>query len=150
MRERAEEIVRRDQGPAEEPASGRRPPGIDPDEAFPADHVRAAPSAACATSASTRSTSSSSTSGRDEWVGRGSWLEAIEELKAEGKIRAFGISINDHQPANALKLVESGAVDTVQVIYNVFDQSPGGRAAARLRASTASACSPACRSTRAR
>ena len=34
------------------------------------------------------------------------------------------ISINDHQPANALRLIESGAVDTVQVIYNVFDQSP--------------------------
>ncbi len=45
-------------------------------------------------------------------------------LKAEGKIRAFGVSINDHQPANAIKLIESGAVDTVQVIYNVFDQSP--------------------------
>ena len=39
-------------------------------------------------------------------------------------IRAFGVSINDHQPANALRLIESGAVDTVQVIYNVFDQSP--------------------------
>jgi len=60
----------------------------------------------------------------DEWVGRGSWLEAIEALKAEGKIRHFGISINDHQPANGIKLIETGVVDTVQVIYNVFDQSP--------------------------
>ena len=60
----------------------------------------------------------------DEWVGRGDWLEAVQELKQAGKIRAFGVSINDHQPANALKLVESGHVDTVQVIYNVFDQSP--------------------------
>jgi aryl-alcohol dehydrogenase-like predicted oxidoreductase len=60
----------------------------------------------------------------DEWVGRGSWLQAIERLKAEGKIRAFGVSINDHQPANAIKLIESGVLDTVQVIYNVFDQTP--------------------------
>src|SRR5215218_5855055 len=60
----------------------------------------------------------------DDWVGRGSWLDGIEALKSEGKIRAFGVSINDHQPSNALKLIESGAVDTVQVIYNVFDQSP--------------------------
>ena len=60
----------------------------------------------------------------DEWVGRGDWLEAVQELKQAGKIRSFGVSINDHQPANALKLVESGHVDTVQVIYNVFDQSP--------------------------
>ena len=48
----------------------------------------------------------------------------MEGLKGEGKIRFFGVSINDHQPANAIKLIESGLVDTVQVIYNVFDQSP--------------------------
>ena len=60
----------------------------------------------------------------DEWVGQGDWLDAIVELKRAGKITAFGVSINDHQPANAVKLVESGHVDTVQVIYNVFDQSP--------------------------
>jgi aryl-alcohol dehydrogenase-like predicted oxidoreductase len=60
----------------------------------------------------------------DEWVGHGDWLEAIEGLRSSGAIRYFGISINDHQPANAVRLIESGAVDSVQVIYNVFDQSP--------------------------
>jgi aryl-alcohol dehydrogenase-like predicted oxidoreductase len=60
----------------------------------------------------------------DEWVGQGDWLETVDRLKAEGKIRFFGVSINDHDPANALKLIETGVVDTVQVIYNVFDQSP--------------------------
>lgn len=60
----------------------------------------------------------------DEWVGQGDWLEAIERLKRDGKIRFFGVSINAHQPENAIQLVESGLVDTVQVIYNVFDQSP--------------------------
>src|SRR4029077_10957805 len=60
----------------------------------------------------------------DEWVGHGDWLEAIERLKRDGKMRFFGVSINDHQPENAIRLVESGIVDTVQVIYNVFDQSP--------------------------
>ena len=63
----------------------------------------------------------------DEWVDQGSWRDGIERLKSEGKIRHFGISINDHQPENALRLVESGAVDSVQVIYNVFDQSPADR-----------------------
>jgi len=61
---------------------------------------------------------------QDDWVGNGDWLEAVEDLKREGKIRAFGVSINDHQAANAVRLIETGAVDTVQVIYNVFDQSP--------------------------
>ena len=60
----------------------------------------------------------------DEWVGHGDWLDGVEQLKRDGKIRFFGVSINDHQPANAVKLVESGHVDTVQVIYNIFDQSP--------------------------
>ena len=60
----------------------------------------------------------------DEWVDQGDWLDAIEQLKRDGKIGAFGVSINDHQPANAVRLVESGHVDTVQVIYNAFDQSP--------------------------
>jgi aryl-alcohol dehydrogenase-like predicted oxidoreductase len=60
----------------------------------------------------------------DEWVGQGDWVDGVERLKRDGKIRFFGVSINDHQPANAIRLVESGHVDTVQVIYNVFDQSP--------------------------
>ena len=60
----------------------------------------------------------------DHWLGQGSWQEAIEALKADGKIRAFGISINNHEPSNAIALVRSGLVECVQVIYNVFDQSP--------------------------
>lgn len=60
----------------------------------------------------------------DEWVGQGSWLEGVQKLKEQGKIRHFGVSINDHQPENAIKLIETGVVDTVQVIYNIFDQSP--------------------------
>ncbi len=60
----------------------------------------------------------------DRWVGQGDWLEAVQALKDEGKIGAFGVSINDHQPANALALISTGVVDSVQVIFNVFDQSP--------------------------
>jgi aryl-alcohol dehydrogenase-like predicted oxidoreductase len=60
----------------------------------------------------------------DEWVNQGDWLEAVSKLKEQGKIRFFGVSINDYQPENAIKLIESGVVDTVQVIYNIFEQSP--------------------------
>lgn len=59
-----------------------------------------------------------------EWVARDEWRRAIEELKKSGKVRAMGISINDHQPDSALEIIETGLIDTVQVIYNVFDQSP--------------------------
>ncbi len=70
----------------------------------------------------------------DEWVGQGDWAEAIERLRAEGKIRYFGVSINDHQAANAVELVGSGLVDTVQVIYNIFDQSPADQLFAAVQA----------------
>jgi len=60
----------------------------------------------------------------DEWTGESEWWDAISALKEQGKIRFFGISINDHEPENALKLGASGKLDTVQVIYNIFDQSP--------------------------
>ena len=70
----------------------------------------------------------------DEWVGQGDWAEAVERLRSEGKIRYFGVSINDHQAANAVKLVGSGLVDTVQVIYNIFDQSPADQLFAAVKA----------------
>lgn len=59
-----------------------------------------------------------------EWVERDDWRRAIEDLKKAGKVRYFGISINDHQPASALTAIDAGLIDTVQVIYNIFDQSP--------------------------
>jgi len=62
-----------------------------------------------------------------EWIGRDDWRRAAEDLKRTGKIRAFGLSINDHDPDSALEAIESGLVDTVQVIYNIFDQSPEER-----------------------
>ena len=43
----------------------------------------------------------------------------------EGKIGFFGVSVERPRAATTpCGVVESGAVDTVQVIYNVFDQSP--------------------------
>lgn len=52
------------------------------------------------------------------------WIEAFEQLKKEGVADFFGVSINDHAPETALRLAESGKVDSLQVIYNIFDQNP--------------------------
>ncbi len=60
----------------------------------------------------------------DEWVGADDIWEAVRLLKSQGKIKAFGISINDHAPGSALKAAKTGMVDTFQMIYNIFDQSP--------------------------
>ena len=59
-----------------------------------------------------------------EWIHQDEWRRAFEELKRSGKVRAMGISINDHQPDSALDVIRTGLVDTVQVIYNIFDQTP--------------------------
>jgi aryl-alcohol dehydrogenase-like predicted oxidoreductase len=59
-----------------------------------------------------------------EWIDRDEWRRAFEELRRSGKVQAIGISINDHQPESALDLIRTGLIDTVQVIYNIFDQSP--------------------------
>jgi aryl-alcohol dehydrogenase-like predicted oxidoreductase len=60
---------------------------------------------------------------QDDWTDDAEWYEAITALKAEGKIRYVGISVNDHQSTNALRAVASGKIDVVQVIYNIFDQT---------------------------
>ena len=60
----------------------------------------------------------------DKWAGQDEWKEAIYRLKKEGKVRFFGISINDHQPANGIEAGKTGLIDSYQVIFNIFDQSP--------------------------
>lgn len=59
-----------------------------------------------------------------EWLNDDDWRRAFDDLKAAGKVTAVGISINDHQPDSALDMIRTGLIDTVQVIYNVFDQTP--------------------------
>jgi aryl-alcohol dehydrogenase-like predicted oxidoreductase len=60
----------------------------------------------------------------DKWIDEPGWRNAFRKLKAEGIADFFGVSINDHAPETALKIVRSGEIDSVQVIYNMFDQSP--------------------------
>jgi aryl-alcohol dehydrogenase-like predicted oxidoreductase len=59
-----------------------------------------------------------------EWIADDDWRRAFGELKRSGKVRAVGVSINDHEPDSALEIIRTGLIDTVQVIYNVFDQTP--------------------------
>ena len=103
------------------------PDGIEPDEAFPGEHVRKCTERSLKNLGMDAIDVMQFHVWNDEWIGRGDWLETIQALRDEGKIRFFGVSINDHQPDNAIQLIETGAVDTVQVIYNVFEQAPEDR-----------------------
>ncbi|MGI8961966.1 MAG: aldo/keto reductase [Bryobacteraceae bacterium] len=60
----------------------------------------------------------------DAWVEREEWRRAAEDLKRSGKVRFFGISVAEHDPDSALEAIRTGMVDSVQVIYNIFDQTP--------------------------
>jgi len=60
----------------------------------------------------------------DSWTAASGWRRAAETLKRRGLIRAFGISVNRWEPENILDALETGLVDSVQVVFNVFDQSP--------------------------
>ena len=60
----------------------------------------------------------------DSWTSDDGWKRAVAELKRQGLIHAFGISVNRWQPENVLKALETGLVDSVQVVHNLFDQAP--------------------------
>lgn len=100
------------------------PEGVDPMHAYPGKHIRSMVDKSLRESGLDVFDVLQFHVWSDEWVGRGDWLETVEALKSEGKIRFFGISINDYQPDNAIELIRTGHVDTVQVIYNVFHQAP--------------------------
>jgi len=59
-----------------------------------------------------------------EWVDREEWRRAFEDLKRSGKVRFAGVSLSDHDPDSGLSVIRTGLIDSVQVIYNIFDQSP--------------------------
>jgi aryl-alcohol dehydrogenase-like predicted oxidoreductase len=60
----------------------------------------------------------------DAWAADDRWQRAVSSLKEEGLVRAIGISINRWQPANVLKALATDLIDSVQVVYNIFDQAP--------------------------
>jgi aryl-alcohol dehydrogenase-like predicted oxidoreductase len=60
----------------------------------------------------------------DKWLEDKRTIRTIEELRASGKVRFVGISMNRWEPWNGIRAVKSSVIDAVQVIYNVFDQNP--------------------------
>jgi aryl-alcohol dehydrogenase-like predicted oxidoreductase len=60
----------------------------------------------------------------DQWLDDERTVRTIEELRASGKVRFVGISMNRWEPWNGIRAVKSGFIDAVQVIYNIFDQNP--------------------------
>ena len=60
----------------------------------------------------------------DAWAHDARWQRAVDDLKREGLVKAIGISVNRWQPTNVVAALRTGLIDSVQVVYNVFDQNP--------------------------
>ncbi len=60
----------------------------------------------------------------DSWLDDNRWAKIMEQLIQAGKVLSVGISINRWEPWNGVQAVNSGLIDAVQVIYNIFDQNP--------------------------
>ena len=99
-------------------------PGTPLSEAFPYDHIIAS------TEESLRNLNVGTIDmlqlhvWNDDWADKDEWKRAFAKLKEQGKVRHFGISINDHQASNGVLAAATGLIDTFQVIYNIFDQTP--------------------------
>lgn len=60
----------------------------------------------------------------DTWAYDGRWQQVCEDLRAEGVVKAWGVSVNRWEPWNVVNTLRTGVIDAVQVIYNIFDQAP--------------------------
>jgi aryl-alcohol dehydrogenase-like predicted oxidoreductase len=98
--------------------------GIPLDEVFPSEHVRDYTHRSLENLGVDSIDLQQFHAWNDEWAGDDRWKRVVSDLKAEGVVGAFGISVNRWEPANVVRALDSGIIDCVQVVYNIFDQSP--------------------------
>jgi aryl-alcohol dehydrogenase-like predicted oxidoreductase len=94
------------------------------DEVFPPDHVRAFTERSLKNLGVDAIDVQQFHAWSDRWANEDRLLRTLEDLKREGKVRSWGISVNRWEPTNVLKALATGLIDSVQVVYNIFDQAP--------------------------
>jgi aryl-alcohol dehydrogenase-like predicted oxidoreductase len=99
-------------------------PSYSLDEVFPGDHIRKSTEISLRNLDLPRVDLQQFHVWTDAWATDDRWQRAVADLKAEGLIGGIGISINRWQPASCLAALRTGLIDSVQVVYNVFDQNP--------------------------
>ncbi len=61
----------------------------------------------------------------DEWAGQEEWKDAFLKLKAQGKVRSFGVSLNyPLEPDYGALAIETGLIDCCEVVYNIYERAP--------------------------
>lgn len=102
-------------------------PHVPADRAYPGPHIRAETESLLAQLGVERLALQQMHAWCPEWLGEGDWQDTLEQLRGEGKIAGIGVSLFDHDVAAGLEVVASGAIDAIELMYNVFD--PGAAAA---------------------
>ena len=59
------------------------------------------------------------------------WLEVLNALRQEGKIDRIGVSIRDYRPEDGVDLARFGLVDSLQVVFNMFEHRPPATSSSR-------------------
>ena len=98
--------------------------GFPLDDVFPPDHVRAFTEKSLKNLGVDAIDVQQFHAWSDRWANDDRLLRALEDLRREGKVRSWGISVNRWEPTNVLKALATGLIDSVQVVYNIFDQAP--------------------------
>lgn len=94
------------------------------DDVFPADHIREYAERTLDNLGTSRLDLLQFHVWEDAWAQDERWWRAMRDLRDEGLIGGVGVSVNRWEPSNVLATLRTGQVDAVQVIYNIFDQSP--------------------------
>src|SRR5258708_3113047 len=61
---------------------------------------------------------------QDDFVDEDGWKETIQKIMKSGKVKNWGISVNDYQPTNCVRALDTGLISTIQFIFNLFHQKP--------------------------
>ena len=120
---RGPEAVRRHQ---DSPANLKWPSQRDSalDDCFPPDHIREFAESSLENLGTTSIDLLQFHVWEDAWASDDRWQRTVESLKSQGLVRSFGVSVNRWEPDNVLETLRTGLIDSVQVIYNIFDQAP--------------------------
>jgi aryl-alcohol dehydrogenase-like predicted oxidoreductase len=94
------------------------------DECFPPDHIEKYVHKSLETSGFENFDLIQLHTWEDSWMEDDRWIKKMADLRHQGFFHAVGISLNRWEPWNGVKAVQSGFIDAVQVIYNIFDQAP--------------------------
>ncbi|MFF8393079.1 aldo/keto reductase [Streptomyces sp. NPDC016172] len=94
------------------------------EQVFPSDHIRAYTERSLANLGVGRIDLLQFHVWEDAWAQDPTWQRTVTQLKDEGLIGGIGISVNRWEPWNVLRTLDTGLIDAVQVIYNIFDQAP--------------------------